>query len=66
MSENQFHFTRSGRLFFTMPKVPAENYPLLCQTVAAQFNLAARGLPTIGLEVIFQNYFRDDQEVGLE
>jgi hypothetical protein len=65
---SDYHFWRdaSGRLTFESFDIPADLYPAICGAIAAAFNLAPeRELVTNGLDVLFQDYRRGDQVIGL-
>lgn len=65
---SDYHYWRDagGRLTFEMLHIPADLYPAICGAIAAAFKLAPeRELVTNGLDVLFQDYRRGDQVIGL-
>lgn len=67
MSDNSFHRDASGRLTFEMFNVPADSYPAVCKDLVAALHLVPVGtLVTDFLSIVFQDYQRGSQVVGLE
>jgi hypothetical protein len=67
MDDNQFWRDASGRLTFSMGQIPADCYRSICKEVAAEFGLVPHtDLITDFLALVFQDYRRDEQVVGLE
>ena len=66
MPDNLLQRDASGRLTFEMFRLPADEYPAASASVAKEFGLAQRTSLVIGLDVMFQDYQRGEQLVGLE
>src|SRR5207245_410338 len=57
----------SGRLTFEMFRAPAGSYRAICEVVAGTFELAPHTAPvTNGYDIVFQDYRRGEQILGLE
>jgi hypothetical protein len=67
MAANQIWRDAAGRLTFSMGGAPAGSYQRMCEAVAATFKLVRQaGLVTNGFDIVFQDYRRNEQVVGLE
>lgn len=67
MPDNQFWRDASGRLTFEMFKVPADSYWAVCGAAATTFHLTPNNaLVTDGIDIVFQDYRRGEQIIGLE
>jgi hypothetical protein len=67
VSGNSFHRDASGRLAFEIFKVPADSYQAVCRDLMASVRLEPIGnLVSDSLSVVFQDYSRGSQVVGLE
>jgi hypothetical protein len=67
MFHNQFWRNASNELTFEMFRIPADSYPALCVAVAAAFQLSPENpLVTNGWDVMFRDYRRGEQVIGLE
>src|SRR5262249_30748926 len=65
--DNSFHRDASGRLTFEMFNVPADSYPAVCKDLVAALHLVPiRTLVTDFRSIVFQDYQRGSQVVGLE
>jgi hypothetical protein len=67
MPDNQFWRDASGRLTFEMFRARADSYPAICEAVERTFGLVPHtALVTNGCDIMFIDYHRGDQVVGLE
>jgi hypothetical protein len=67
MANNEFSRDASGRLTFEMFRAPADHYREICAAIATAFDLAPEKSPiTNGVDIVFQDYRRGEQVVGLE
>jgi hypothetical protein len=67
MAWDQFWRIAAGRLAFSLGRAPADSYRPMCEAVAATFGLSpVPGLVSNGYDIVFQDYRRDVQVVGLE
>ena len=67
MSVQKFWRDASDRLTFSLNKAPAAIYKPLCEAIANNFGLSPHsGLVTDGYDVIFQDYARGEQIIGME
>ena len=67
MADNLFFRNASGQLSFAMGQAPADSYRPMCKSIAAAFGLVPHtDLVTDGLAIVFQDYRRSGQVVGLE
>jgi hypothetical protein len=67
MPDNQFWRDASGRLTFEMFRAPADSYRAIRDAIVATFHLSPHGaLATNGWEIVFRDYQRGEQVVGLE
>lgn len=67
MPDNSFHRDASGRLTFEMFNVPADSYRAVCNDLVAALHLVSVGtVVTDFLDIVFQDYRRGSQVVGLE
>jgi hypothetical protein len=67
MPDNQFWRDASERLTFGMFAVPADSYRAIYSDVAATFQLLPHDvMVTNGWNIVFQDYRRGEQVVGLE
>jgi hypothetical protein len=65
--ENQFLRDASGRLTFEMFQIPADSYGAVCSTLINTFRLVPEtALVTNGFDIVFQDYRRGEEVVGLE
>jgi hypothetical protein len=66
MADNQYSRDFTNRLTFEMFNVPADSYRAICREIVARFQLVAdNALVTDGLALVFQDYRRAEQVVGL-
>lgn len=67
MADNQFWRNAIGRLAFSIGRAPADSYRPMCEVVAATLDLVPQaGLVSNGYDIVFQDYRRGEQVVGLE
>jgi hypothetical protein len=67
MADNQIHRDASGRLTFEMFRAPGDHYHAMCDAIAMAFDLVPeKSVITNGVDVVFQDYRRGEQVVGLE
>jgi hypothetical protein len=67
MPDELFKRDASGRLAFVMSRIPMNSYPALCNAIAAEFRIIPQATPvTNSCDIIFQDFGRGDQVVGLE
>jgi hypothetical protein len=67
MPDNSFHRDASGRLTFEMFSVPGDSYQAICNELVAALLLVPLGTPVSDfLSIVFQDYGRGSQVVGLE
>jgi hypothetical protein len=65
--DNQFWRDASGRLTFEMFRISIADYRAICAALVNAFRLIpATALVTNGCDIVFQDYRRDEQVVGLE
>ncbi|MBK6740954.1 MAG: hypothetical protein IPG64_25470 [Haliea sp.] len=56
----------SGRLTFEFGRIDAGMYSQITKSVVSQFNLEALGQEIVGPDVVFQDFRRGEDVVGLE
>jgi hypothetical protein len=67
MPATKYYRDASGRLTFEMIRISAESYREACGGIAAAFQLAQDNAPvTNGWDIVFQDYRRGKQVIGLE
>jgi len=67
MADNLFWRNAGGRLTFSMGRSSADSYRSICKEVVTEFGLVRKsGLITDFLAIVFQEYCRGEQIVGLE
>jgi hypothetical protein len=65
--DNQFLRDASGRLTFEMFRVPAGSYCTVCSALMSAFRLVPETtLVTNAVDIVFQDYRRGEEVVGLE
>jgi hypothetical protein len=64
--DNQFWRDASGRLTFEMFRVSIADYPAVCAALVSAFGLVpTTALVTNGCDILFQDYRRGEEVVGL-
>ncbi len=67
MPDNSFHRDASKRLTFELFSVPGDSYLNICKDLVTSLQLMPVGTPVSDfLSIIFQDYSRDSQVIGLE
>jgi hypothetical protein len=67
MPDNQFWRDASGRLTFGMFRPPADSYLAVRDSIVTTFHLSPHNaLVSNGVDIVFQDFQRGDQIVGLE
>jgi hypothetical protein len=64
--DSRFYRDASGRLTFELSTLPAEEYGRVSRALASVLHLRAVGRIVESVDVVFQDYQRDEATIGLE